>query len=113
LIASCYLRRTSIVSRGRSRPAQQEFLAGTNPQDAASRLELSNVQVLDTTGAESGAFSVSWPSVSGRLYRLERSLDLKQWQTVEENLEPTPPFNTIVDEEVPTGGKVFYRSLVQ
>lgn len=93
--------------------ALEEFLAGTNPQDVASRLLLSNVQDFDPASGTPWKFTVSWPSVSGRIYRLERSLDLHNWQTVEENLEPTPPLNTIVDEEAPNGGKMFYRVIVQ
>ena len=61
---------------GKSFTNLQEFVAGTNPNDATSRLV--------SAGALSGGnFAVSWGSVAGKFYRLERSDSLSgSWQVV-------------------------------
>jgi hypothetical protein len=93
--------------------ALAEFLAGTNPRNAASRLAVGqfNVMTNSTTGITTS--TVSWASVAGRLYRVERSFDLDSWQIIAENIEATAPLNTVVDEVTVTNGRAFYRVVVE
>lgn len=67
----------------------QEFIVGTNPNDANSRLV--------SSGARSGdAFLVSFGTVTGRIYRVERSPDLSgAWETVARNVTGTGGIVTI------------------
>jgi hypothetical protein len=53
-----------------------EFVSGTNPNDGASRLEISTLRVLSNNRVE-----VTWPSVAGKTYRLLASTDGRNWQT--------------------------------
>lgn len=51
----------------------QEFFAGTDPTRAASALRITTVRL------NGGDFIVSFPSVAGKSYRLDRSEDLFTW----------------------------------
>lgn len=93
--------------------ALQEFLAGTDPADRNSRLALGGQNVVENANGEPGTHSISWPSAAGRLYRLERSHDLEVWETVEENIEASPPLNQKLDTPGMSGKRVFYRVTVQ
>jgi hypothetical protein len=54
-----------------------EFLAGTNPTNAASRLQFTTPVSQNT-----GVVRLDWPTVPGRAYRLNRSADLQAWTPV-------------------------------
>lgn len=90
--------------------AKQEYLAGTNPQNSASALKIGEVARQSTPDGLSTL--VSWSSVAGRSYRLERSYDLDNWQVVQDNVAATPPLNTVVDGDLPPAGKAFYRLVI-
>lgn len=92
---------------------KQEYLAGTNPRDPNSALRLGQFNVVQNTTGDGMISTVSWASVESRLYRVERSFDLKQWDVVADDVDPTPPLNTISDEIVPKPTKVFYRIVVK
>ncbi|HPA21278.1 MAG TPA: CARDB domain-containing protein [Verrucomicrobiae bacterium] len=92
---------------------KQEYLAGTNPRDPNSALKVGQLNVIQNISGDGLVCTVSWASVSGRLYRVERSFDLKQWDVVADNVDPTPPLNTINDEVVPKPARVFYRIVVK
>jgi len=93
--------------------ALAEFLAGTDPRNAQSRLGMGQFNVITNTATGAATSTVSWASIAGRLYRVERSFDLGTWQTVADNVEPTPPLNTLTDTTIPIGGHVFYRVVVK
>jgi len=57
-------------------PDHFEFMAGTNPTNAASGLELKAPDRIGTRGVR-----LQWNSVPGRSYRLFHSEDLRQWRT--------------------------------
>jgi hypothetical protein len=61
----------------------QEFIAGTNPNNSASRLA--------ATGAISGAqFQLSFGTIAGRFYQVERSASLSgAWESVALHVEGT------------------------
>ncbi|HPA17845.1 MAG TPA: hypothetical protein PLU30_08855 [Verrucomicrobiae bacterium] len=90
-----------------------EYAAGTDPRNARSRFEVGQWSTTHNAGGTGVICTVSWPSVGGRLYRIERSFDLNQWDVVADNINPAPPINTTTDEIVPAPPKVFYRVIVK
>lgn len=84
-----------------------EWLAGTNPTNAASSLRLTLLPV-------SNGFMLHWPSVAGKTYLLERSTNLLTGfdSIVLSNIIATPPTNTATDPIILPGAQ-FYRIGVQ
>jgi hypothetical protein len=58
-------------------PDSVEVLFGTNPDDGNSRA------VATATMDSSGHVTLTWPSVAGRMYRVERTSDLANWAPVQ------------------------------
>jgi len=87
----------------------QEYLAGTEPTNAASVMAL--CAVTNAPAVASNGFAVSWWSVAGRTYTLTRSTNLLVGFTynVRTNIPATPPANTEVDTNVTGPGPWFYR----
>ncbi len=87
-----------------------EWIAGTNPTNAASVLKLA---ASEATAAN--AVLLSWPSVAGKIYRLEKSTDLASGFNflVMTNIAATPPTNTLADPAALSGGSQFYRVEVE
>jgi hypothetical protein len=87
-----------------------EFLAGTNPADPASNLRL-NLQA----SVGSPAPVITWPSVAGKTYRLERSTNLLTGfnSIVRTNILATPPLNTETDFAAGIGDTRFYRLILE
>jgi len=83
-----------------------EWLAGTNPTNAASGLWLN---ALPADGTNS--FAVSWPSVAGKFYRFERATNLLTGFdfVIATNIAATPPLNVGHDTASPPGEARFYR----
>ena len=83
-----------------------EWLAGTNPTNATSYLQLTGATTPGTNG-----FTVQWPSVAGRFYRVERSTNLLTGfdTLIQTNIAATPPTNTVVDAAILQGNAQFYR----
>jgi sugar lactone lactonase YvrE len=83
----------------------QEYVAGTNPQDPAS--------VLQITPAAN--FSIQWPSVPGKTYALESSTSLfsTNWIVLTTNLSGTGQTMQIQDTNLPSPPARFYRVVVQ
>ncbi len=83
-----------------------EWLAGTNPTNASSCLRLTALLSNNTN-----AFVLSWPSVAGKYYRLERATNLLTGfnSTVRTNIAATAPTNTETDTAVLPGNTRFYR----
>ncbi len=81
-----------------------EFLAGTVPTNGLSALKL-------TSPAETPAkFTVQWPSVAGRYYRVWRYTNLVTPGTlVQTNINATPPLNLFTDFPPATAKNAFYR----
>ncbi len=87
-----------------------EWIAGTNPTNAASNLRLT---LLSATNSSS--IVVSWSSVAGKAYWLERSTNLPAGfnSIVATNIAATAPTNTQTDPVVLPGNTRFYRVGVQ
>ncbi|HXI69496.1 MAG TPA: S8 family serine peptidase [Verrucomicrobiae bacterium] len=83
-----------------------EWLAGTNPTNAASGLRL----FVSSAGNSNGVV-LSWPSVAGRTYRLERATNLLTGfhSTVRTNVTATAPTNTETDAAILPGNARYYR----
>jgi subtilisin family serine protease len=85
-----------------------EWVAGTNPTNAASGLTLT---VIPATNA----VVLAWPSVAGKTYWLESATNLHTGfdTIVATNLAATAPTNTITDPVILSGTDRFYRVGVQ
>src|SRR5262249_35773310 len=85
----------------------QEFKAGTNPRNPASVLRINSV-------ARSGNnFVVSFPSISGKLYRVEYVDSINgSWQTLSDNIAGTGGAIQITDTNVGGRAHRFYRVTV-
>ena len=83
-----------------------EWLTGTNPLNAGSCLKL-------TVATTVNGFTVSWPSASGRYYRLERSASLGGFSALRTSIPATAPANTEVVSQVSDGAPWFYRVMVE
>jgi len=91
--------------------AKAEYLAGTDPRDARSFLRPGQFNVV--TGPDGATTVLSWASVADRLYRVQRSYDLKQWETAFDDISATPPLNTVEETLSPRPSRAFYRILVK
>jgi subtilisin family serine protease len=83
-----------------------EWIAGTNPTNAASCLRASVVSVTNVSGVV-----VGWSSVTGKLYWLARSTNLETgFSTVgATNIAATAPTNIFTDTTALPGNPSFYR----
>ncbi|HVE15946.1 MAG TPA: hypothetical protein VNB29_04375, partial [Chthoniobacterales bacterium] len=81
----------------------QEYLSGTIPTDASSALRAS----VALSGSD---VLVTFPSVSGKTYLLQRTSDLAvgPWTTIQDNISGTGGNITLTDPGV-TGSPRFYR----
>jgi hypothetical protein len=82
----------------------QEYLAGTNPTNASSRLQVSNF------GAQGGTnFAIQWSSVPGKRYAIQTSTNLlagfNGWLT--NQVPATPPLNTQTGTVDPVQSRYF------
>ncbi|HLX68050.1 MAG TPA: S8 family serine peptidase, partial [Verrucomicrobiae bacterium] len=87
-----------------------EWIAGTNPTNAASSLRLTSISATNP-----GAIAVSWSSVAGKSYWLERTTNLATGfgTVVATNIPATAPTNTVTDTSAPPANAGFYRVGVQ
>lgn len=83
-----------------------EYIAGTDPTNAASVLAVTSM-VRDSDGG----VIVTWSSVSGRVYALQRTFRLgNPFETCTAEILATPPHNTYRDVlPAGSGDTVFYR----
>jgi hypothetical protein len=88
----------------------QEWIAGTNPTNAASVLK-----ILSPSNSMSG-LNVSWQSVSGKTYFLQRASDLTAqpaFSALKSNLNGQASSTVYLDTSATNGGPYFYRVGVQ
>ena len=86
-----------------------EWVAGTNPTNAASRLVIQSVLRTVPTNA----LVLSWTSVAGRVYHVEARTNLVvgAWVPVATRLPANPPLNSWIGA-VPARGEQYYRVVV-
>jgi PKD repeat protein/subtilisin-like proprotein convertase family protein len=85
---------------------EQEFLAGTNPQNSLSALRIV------TTAASNGNFYVTFTSASGRFYDVQRNANLvvtNGWSTFTNNVPGTGGTVLVVDPGAGAWTNMFYR----
>jgi fibronectin type 3 domain-containing protein len=89
-------------------PNTQEFAAGTDPNSAASALRVNSVEI------SGGDAVVSFPTVLGKTYRLERSDTLQSgsWTTVQDHIAGTDGVVQITDAGAAAQSKLFYRLIL-
>jgi hypothetical protein len=87
----------------------QEWMAGTNPNDAASRLQLLSVS------NSAGGATVTWLSVPNRAYSVLRSTNLQSgvFSTIATNIAGQPVTTSFSDTGAPLDASCFYRVAVQ
>ena len=86
---------------------RQEYLAGTDPRDPSSVLRPGSILREETEDGLST--KLSWSSVAGRRYRVERSFDMVTWSVLRAEVIAEPPLNSITDTDVAPDGRAFYR----
>jgi hypothetical protein len=84
-----------------------EWKAGTNPTNAAS------VLLLAAPSNSVSGVTVTWQSVSGINYYLQRSLTLPGFAPVQSNLVGQAGTTSYLDTSATNGGPYFYRVGVQ
>ena len=95
-----------VIARVNPDEATSEWSYGNNFSGATYSLEPVTVEVQRN---EAGFFEVTWNSVAGHYYFVERTVSLNgSFTSVADNLAATPPVNTFVDPAV-LAGPAFYR----
>lgn len=87
----------------------QEWIAGTNPTNAASFLQMYSA----TPTNDASGVTVSWQSVSGKMYLLQRSANLSVFSTIQSNITGQADVTSYKDTSVTGSGPFFYRVMVQ
>ncbi len=87
----------------------QEYVAGTNPTNALSRLQFSGI---DMSASQSGPATLSWLTAPGKTYVLESTgaLGGANWTVINTNIGDG---NVFQFSPAPGGGARFYRIYVQ
>lgn len=85
----------------------QEWIAGTDPTNAASLLTMNSV-----SNSIAGA-TVTWQSVSGVTYFLQRAANLPAFTSLQSNLVGQAGSTSYTDVTATNGGPYFYRVGVQ
>ncbi len=85
-----------------------EYIAGTHPKNSSSRFSLSDIF---ESSPGSRQFTLRWPSVMGRSYKILRSsqLEATDWPAISVALEGTAGELSFTDTPLPTDGKNFYK----
>ena len=88
---------------------RQEWIAGTDPTDATSLLNMNSA----TPANDSSGVNISWQSVSGKMYLLQRSTNLLFFSTVQSNILGQAAITIYKDVSAVGNGPFFYRVAVQ
>jgi hypothetical protein len=87
-----------------------EYLAGTNPNDIMSLLELTDAL---TTPATPGKFIVRWQSATGRVYALRATTNLLEGFSALTNGIPATPMVNVYTDTVNGAVQKFYKVEVE
>jgi hypothetical protein len=81
----------------------QEYTAGTDPQNPASRL------FVKTFAKNAGGVTFSWDATEGKTYTVERSTNLSTWNVLQNNVAGTAGVASFTDPNTAGNPKFFYR----
>ena len=88
-----------------------EYLAGSDPSDAQSHLQLL------LAGVGSNGLQITWSSAANKLYTIQRATELLSggggFTNLVEHILATPPQNTFLDTAATNSGQFFYRLKVE
>ncbi len=88
----------------------EEYIAGTDPNDPASLLKVTDAF---TTPANPGEFIIRWQSATGRVYTLQATTNLlAEFSTLTNGIPATPKVN-VYTGTVNGVGQKFYRVTVE
>lgn len=94
----------------------QEYIAGTDPTNAASVLCVTHA-ACENGASESPQVVLQWESVPGRTYAIDEATDLtvtnRAWTSVAEGLSSTPPLNIYTTPPAVNSNVLFYRIRTQ
>lgn len=95
---------SAVDADGDGQANRDEYLAGTDPQDAASVFAITGM-----TGPVAGSLSITWHGVAGKRYRISTATDPGAWTPRPEFIDCLAP--GLMQATVPTGGvaKFFIR----
>jgi hypothetical protein len=83
---------------------EQEHTAGTDPKNAQSRMLVTAI-----SPALGGGFVITWDSIGGKTYGVERSPDMKIWTSVQEAIPGTGSPVSFIDSKPGAAPMLFYR----
>lgn len=94
---------------GDGRTNYEEYLAGTDPQNANSRLTVRSFAPLP-----GGGLTLTWDTVTGKTYSVQRSTSLapNQWTILQSNLNGDGATKSFSDTNPGTATHLFYRIAV-
>lgn len=84
----------------------QEYIAGTDPTDPTSVLQI-------TSGPSAFSQDITWLSVPSRTYSIERSTDLRSFSVLQSNIAGMYGTTTFTDTNMTGSRQFFYRVLVE
>jgi hypothetical protein len=90
---------------GDGRSNHDEYLAGTDPKDPASRLQVAGF------APSANGFTLTWDTVAGKTYAVERSssLSLGAWTTLQGDIHGDGTAKSFTDPNPGTAPRLFYR----
>ncbi len=94
---------------GDGRTNYEEYLAGTDPQNPNSLLTVKSFAPLP-----GGGFTLTWDTVTGKTYTVERSSSLtpNQWTTLQNNVSGDGTVKSFTDANPRAETRLFYRVAV-
>lgn len=95
---------------GDGRTNYEEYLAGTDPKNATSRLTIKTFSPLP-----GGGMSITWETITGKTYRIERSSSLSpnQWTSLQDNIQGDGTTKSFSDANPGNAPRLFYRVAVK
>lgn len=94
---------------GDGRSNYEEYLAGTDPKNANSCLTVKTFAPLP-----GGGFTLTWDTITGKTYRIERSptLSTGQWTILQSGVPGDGTIKSFTDSNPGANPKLFYRIVV-
>lgn len=85
-------------------PNEQEFAAGTYPLD-----RLPVLKILSFSPTPAGNVTITWQSIAGKAYTIEKSTNLQTWTALPQPVTATGTTASFTESIGGAGSKLFYR----